>query len=104
MPLLSFLANALLGRFLSVYSQRLGSAASIFCPLYFHFFNFSESFFPILLVTSFCFIGLELDGPFFEAVALIMLIVVYAISSFRRVHSTEYVETDPHQARFMSNT
>lgn len=39
---------------------------------------------------------------YFDSATVIMLVVVCAVSSFVHIYSIEYMQTDPHQGRFMS--
>ena len=106
-PLISFLTNSLLGRFVGVYVQCINSTASIFLSFIFSLFIFYEVAFcdcvcNVSLLNWFSGELLSARWAFyFDVVTSVMLLVVCSVSSFVHLYSVEYMSIDPHQGRFM---
>lgn len=107
LPLLGFFSGSLMGRF-------VGRGASIITTLC-TFSSFCLSFYLLfdIVSTGNVYIynftkwihadTLEINWSFcFDSLTCIMLVVVTGLSSLIHLYSTEYMETDPHLARFMS--
>ena len=106
-PLLGFFSGSLFGR-------HMGLGISYTTTL-FTFFSFLISFtllcdiintgnVYILKLTEWIYIdSLDLDWSFcFDSLTAVMLVIVTFISTLVHLYSTEYMENDPHLARFMS--
>ena len=107
-PLLNYLIINLFGRFLGTYICAILSAVSVFLTFLFALFIFYE----VAICNSICevhlaswFSGelLSTNWAFnFDTLTAVMLVVVSSISSFVHFYSIEYMNSDPHQTRFLS--
>lgn len=106
-PLLSYLFTNLGGRYIGIKGSCIIATMSIFLSFFFSVFAFYE----VALNGSNCYITLgswlrgELFlapwGFYFDVCSTVMLLVVCSVSSLVHLYSTEYMDGDPHQGRFM---
>nr|YP_009004134.1 NADH dehydrogenase subunit 5 [Tsukubamonas globosa]BAO51976.1 NADH dehydrogenase subunit 5 [Tsukubamonas globosa] len=108
LPLYSFLTVSLFG-------SKLGNKGSIFLTTFFMFFSMVFSFFmfyEIALHQSVCYVSMfdwvisdlfELTwGLQFDTLTVSMLVLVNTVSFLVHLYSADYMNGDPHHARFMS--
>lgn len=108
LPFLSFLSCICFGRFIGISGACFLSTLAIVLSFFLSLFAFFET----SVLGSICTIHLapwinsELLvvnwGFLFDPLSTIMLIVVCGVSSLVHLYSTEYMNGDPHQGRFMS--
>lgn len=108
LPFLSFVSCICFGRFIGISGSCLLSTAAIFFSFCLSVFSLYET----AVLGSSCTIYLapwmtsELLvinwGFLFDPLSTVMLVVVCGVSSLVHLYSTEYMNGDPHQGRFMS--
>jgi NADH:ubiquinone oxidoreductase subunit 5 (subunit L)/multisubunit Na+/H+ antiporter MnhA subunit len=108
LPFLSFLSCSCFGRYIGINGSCLLSTSAIFSSFVLSVFAFYET----AIMGSTCEIFLSpwitsellvINWGFcFDPLSTVMLIVVCGVSSLVHLYSTEYMNGDPHQGRFMS--
>ena len=106
-PFLSFIFTNIFGRFIGNPGSCFFATISIFLSFFFSCFAFYET----VLSNSPCCITImpwmtselliSYWGFYFDTISTVMLLVVCSVSSLVHLYSTEYMNTDPHQGRFM---
>ena len=108
LPFLSFFSCICFGRFIGINGSCILSTTAIFLSFALSLFAFFETVVfnsncEIFLASWFTSELLVVNWGFcFDALSTVMLIVVSGVSSFVHLYSTEYMNGDPHQGRFMS--
>ena len=107
LPFLGFLSGSLFGRYLGVNTCVLTTSFTFFSSIlsFFLFFDIvSTGNVYIFTLSKWIYTdSLQINWNFcFDSLTSIMLVVVTFISTLVHLYSTEYMENDPHLARFMS--